>query len=85
MWAMSNCCILGGKMSEISSISPVCLHPNCPPITMRLLALLLVGIWATIAVQGLYDGSSDVVALTPSNYKAKLSARPALVEFYAPW
>ncbi|KAH9311853.1 hypothetical protein KI387_026888 [Taxus chinensis] len=48
------------------------------------LLLLLVCIWRS---EALYGPSSDVLLLSPSNFKAKVlnSERVIMVEFYAPW
>jgi hypothetical protein len=51
---------------------------------MRLAVLLLGLAWAGGAA-ALYESNSDVVVLTADNFKQKLTAGPALVEFYAPW
>lgn len=48
------------------------------------LLLLLGSLLAAQPCYAFYDGSS-VTVFTPSNMKEKLKARPALVEFYAPW
>ena len=45
---------------------------------------LLVLLALALGAQAFYEGS-DVLVLTPANFKDKLRASPALVEFYAPW
>jgi protein disulfide-isomerase A6 len=53
---------------------------------MKLFFIIGLGICAK-SVQGLYDGSSDVVELTSSNFQSKVIDSDSIwvVEFYAPW
>ena len=52
---------------------------------MRSAGLLCVLLACALGAQAFYEGNSAVKSLTPANFKAFLSKRPALVEFYAPW
>ena len=52
---------------------------------MRSAGLLLVLLAGALRAQAFYDGNSAVKSLNPANWKAFLSKKPALVEFYAPW
>lgn len=58
---------------------------DCFQTTMRAAGLALLLLATAAPALALYDSSSAVRSLTPSDFNTVIKAKPALVEFYAPW